>query len=527
MLTRFVRTQLLIFATISMIGVTAMAFVYMQLPTLLGIGKINVTLELPASGGLYRFGNVTYRGVQVGKVTEVRLRPGGAQATLTLDGNTKIPVDLQAGVRSVSAVGEQYVDLLPETDAGPYLVEGSVIPEKRVIMPQAVGPMLDQVSALVNSIPKDRLGTLLDETFKGLNGAGYDMQSLVDSGATIGADANRIADRTRGLIEDSTPLLDAQAEAGDSFRLWTRSLVGVTQQMVDDDSEFRTILDTGPHALNEVSRLLDQLKPTLPVLLANLTTVGKIAVTYNPSLEQMLVLMPPSIASNQSYGLAKNNPTGMLLGDFSFTLNDPPPCTVGFLPPSQWRSPEDLRDIDTPDGMYCKLPQDSPLAVRGARNFPCMGHPGKRAPTVEICDSDRPYEPLAMRPHALGPYPFDPNLLAQGIPSDDRATYGENTTLSPGGTPMPAPSGNELPGGGAPAAPNPAPQPAPAEGAVLAPTITPSAAVGGSAPERRITAATATYNPETGMYVAANGQAFVQSDLAGSAPATWKDLLPR
>ena len=51
--------------------------------------------------------------------------------------------------------------------------------------------------------------------------------------------------------------------------------------------------------------------------------------------------------------------------------------------------------------------------VRGARNYPCMGHPGKRAPTVEICDSDKPYEPLAMRQHALGPYPLDPNLVAQ------------------------------------------------------------------------------------------------------------------
>ena len=48
-----------------------MVFAYMQVPTLLGVGKITVKLELPASGGLYRFSNVTYRGVQVGKVTEM------------------------------------------------------------------------------------------------------------------------------------------------------------------------------------------------------------------------------------------------------------------------------------------------------------------------------------------------------------------------------------------------------------------------------------------------------------------------
>ena len=45
---------------------------------------MTVTLELPATGGLYRFSNVTYRGVQVGKVTAVALTPSGAKATLSL-----------------------------------------------------------------------------------------------------------------------------------------------------------------------------------------------------------------------------------------------------------------------------------------------------------------------------------------------------------------------------------------------------------------------------------------------------------
>lgn len=92
----------------------------MQVPTFLGIGKYEVKLQLPSSGGLYRFSNVTYRGVEVGKVTDVRVTPTGAEATMSLDTSPKIPIDLQAEVRSVSAVGEQYVDLRPRTDSGPY-----------------------------------------------------------------------------------------------------------------------------------------------------------------------------------------------------------------------------------------------------------------------------------------------------------------------------------------------------------------------------------------------------------------------
>ncbi|WP_156765005.1 MlaD family protein, partial [Mycobacterium sp. 1081908.1] len=128
MLTRLVKIQLTIFTIVSIVGVLAMALVYVQAPTLLGIDHITVRMELPSGGGIYRFANVTYRGVQVGKVTAVDLEPDRVRATLSLDRSPRIPADLRAEVRSISAIGEQYVDLRPRHNAGPYLEDGSVIP---------------------------------------------------------------------------------------------------------------------------------------------------------------------------------------------------------------------------------------------------------------------------------------------------------------------------------------------------------------------------------------------------------------
>jgi phospholipid/cholesterol/gamma-HCH transport system substrate-binding protein len=571
MLTRFVRIQLAIFAIVGTIAVIAMVLFYIQAPTLLGIGRMTVTLELPATGGLYRFSNVTYRGVQVGKVTAVALTANGAKATLSLGTSPKIPANLEAKVLSVSAVGEQYVDLQPRTDSAPYLHNGSVIAMHDTTIPQAVGPMLDQVSALVKSLPKNKIGQLLDESFQAFNGAGYDFGSLADSSSRIAADANAVADHTRTLIEDSGPLLDAQAQTTDSIRTWAHSLAGISDVLTTDDAKVRTILENGPGALDEASRLFEQIKPTLPVLLANLTTIGQIGVTYHPSLEQVLVLLPASVAYEQTAN-GLNWPDGWARGDFALTVDDPPICTVGFMPPNQWRSPADTSDIDTPDGMYCKLPQDSPLAVRGARNYQCMGHPGKRAPTVEICNSDKPYMPLAMRQHILGPSPVDPNLLAQGIPPDDRATadqriFGpiEGTPLPPGAVPRGTPAGprgaNPPPGTLGAAAP-PAPssgnmstqaadfppiapldvpaQPIPPPAVHLPPAPPrPPAVIDGGRPQAAPSSfgtngsrpmpsvAVAQYDPRTGRYLAPDGKLYQQSDMATStAPKKWQDLLP-
>ncbi len=525
MLTRFVRIQLVILTIASIAGMSVMIFSYLQAPMLLGVARITVKMELPATGGLYRFSNVTYRGVQVGKVTGIRVTRNSAEATLSLNTSPKIPADLQAQVHSVSAVGEQYVDLRPRTDSGPYLHDGSVIAMRDTTIPQPVGPMLDRVSALIASIPGDKLGDLLDASFKAFNGAGYDLKSLMDSAAKISRDANNVADRTRTLVDDGRTFLDSQAQTTDAIRLWAHGLAGVTRQMAKNDPQIRGLLQTGPGAAGEVTRLLNQVKPTLPVLLANLRTIGQIAVTYNASLEQLLVLFPPYVATTTAQA-GINNPTGIPIGDFAVAMEDPPPCTVGFLPPSSWRSPADTTEMDTPDGLYCKLPQDAPSAVRGARNYPCMGHPGKRAPTVEICDSDKPYEPLAMRQHVLGPYPLDPNLVSQGIPPDDRIdrndhVFGpvEGTPLSPGSPPRPAGPGQAAP-------PN----------TFLSPPPPPGSEAGGGQPaapsaftsneSRRAPVAVARYDPQTGHYLAPDGRLYQQSDLvAGARAKSWKDMM--
>ncbi len=481
LLSRFVRAQLIIFSIVSVIGLVVMSVFYMKLPNLAGVGTIDVTVDLPEAGGLYRFGNVTYRGIQVGKVTRVDLSGDGVRATLAIDGSHRIPADLTAEVRSVSAVGEQYVDLLPRTDSPPYLYDGATIERRDTEIPQPVGPMLDRLSALVGTIPKDDLRRLLDEMFAGVNGASEDLDSLLGSAEKLTATMNGVGDNTRVLVEDAVPLLDSQVRSADAIRIWTRATADVTGQLVANDPQLRTLLHSGPGFADEVSGLLDSLQLTLPVLLSNLTTVGQLAVTYNAGLEQLLVLLPPAVSLVQAVQPTKNA-SGLGIGDFRISgVSDPPACTVGFLPPSQWRSPQDVTTIDTPDNLYCKLPQDHPIAVRGARNIPCAGNPAKRAPTAAICNSDQDFVPVAPEQPVVGPYPRDPELEEQGIPPDSR--------FSP-------------PPGNAPAADTTAP--------------------GAAAPA----VAFAQYDPSTGEYLGPDGQLYRQTDLVADSHSSWEEMLP-
>lgn len=523
LLSRFVRIQLVIFTVLAIVGFVVMGVSYIQVQTFIGIGKISVKVDLPTSGGLYRFSNVTYRGIQIGEVTSVDLRPGGgATANLSIDSDKKIPADLEAEVRSVSAVGEQYLDLRPRTDAGPYLHDGSVIAPADTTVPQPVGPMLKQLNALVDTIPKDQLSVLLDESFKAFNGAGDDLGRLLDSSSTVVDSVNSVADPMQALIDKSGPLLETQTGTADEIRQWASSLSGFTKQVTTNDPQLRSVLKNGPGFARETARLLDELRPTLPVLLASLTTLGQVGVTYNAALEQVLLLLPPMVAVTQAAG-GNNNPAlgNMTPSDFRLLVSDGPPCTVGFLPFSQWRPPGETSSVDTPDGLYCKLPQDSPISVRGARNLPCLGVPGKRAPTVDICYSDKPYEPLAQRQPTFGPNPRDPNLEEQGIPPQEPDVR-TNLVPVPDGLPMPeSAAGADLPPSQGPPANPPVPaEIAPPDTGVVAPssntTDSPS----------RITFGAAKYDPRTGGYLGPDGKRYQQTDLVtGDRPTSWQQLM--
>ncbi|WP_139333054.1 MCE family protein, partial [Mycobacterium sp. SP-6446] len=170
MLTPFVRRQLILFGILTVISLGVLGIYYLQIPSLMGVGRYTLKAELPASGGLYPTGNVTYRGITIGKVTDVEPTEHGAEATLSIDSRYKVPIDAIANVHSVSAVGEQYLDLVSPGNPGKFLSDGQTISKGTV--PSEIGPALDTANRGLAVLPKDKIGQLLDETAESVGGLG-------------------------------------------------------------------------------------------------------------------------------------------------------------------------------------------------------------------------------------------------------------------------------------------------------------------------------------------------------------------
>ncbi|NUS44714.1 MAG: MCE family protein [Mycobacteriaceae bacterium] len=470
-LSTFVRWQLGVFAVLTVVGLAVMSVVYVQVPGMFGIGRYTVNLELESSGGLYPHSNVTYRGTQIGVVRAVRLTSTGVVAEMSLDSDYKIPSDTIAKVESVSAVGEQYVELEPPGRGdGHYLRDGSVIPARHSRLPQDVGPMLDRADRMISGLDNTKLQTVIGQAFEAFNGTGPELQRLLDSMRLLIQEADRASGPTKQLIEQIGPLLDTQRVSADSIRAWTTNLASVTDQLRAKDPQLRRIVEQSPGTIEQTNSLFQNLSPALPLVLANLTSIGQVTQTYVPGIQQLLVIFPPLIRALMTVGSQDSELLGAKANFANFpVMNNPPPCLKGFLSAKEWRSPSELSSPQLPPDLYCKEPHNSVMDVRGARNNPCPNDPSKRAATPRECGLDFTY-----RPPVVGP------------------------------TSLPSPQAGEPP---APKSSGPTAQP--------------------SAYERRQDART--YDPMTGIFIGSDGRTYSQPGVShggsAAAPRDWRAMM--
>ena len=451
-MSRFVKMQLTVFAVVTVIALAVMGTVYLKLPTAFGWKRTDVALEMPDTGGLYENANVSYLGTVIGRVDAVTLKPGRVVADLHFDSRAGVPENARAEIRSVSAVGEQYVEFVPDGEPTGRMADDTVLGRDRVDMPQGIGPVLDQATQLMASIDDAKMRGVISEAFDAFNGSERDLQQFLDSAQLLLDEAQRNTGVTRQLIADAEPVLDSQLRSSDSIRAWTSNLADVTDQLRENEPQLTSLIQRGPDSLGRATRVLNDLQPTMPVLVANLMSTGEVGVVYNRSLEQLLVIYP-ALVSSLITAIEGARESGQIKVDFNLQINDTPPCTTGFLPAEQRRSPADLSTPPLLNGIYCKVPQDSQISPRGARNLPCMEFPGRRGASPQDCRAND-YRPEGHNP---------PDTSEVGPPGNN-----------PNGW-----------------------------------NVVPSSTSG----EREIRTSAATYDPATGEYLGADGKAYRQVNL--------------
>ena len=372
MITSRTKKQLLVFVIITLLGVTFVGARYARLDRLFYDSAYTVTAHYDQSGGIFTGAEVTYRGVGIGQVEKMELTDDGVDVLLSIDKSSeKIPKDSRALVGNKSAVGEQYVELQPQTNEGPYLKDGSEIATDKTAIPVSTTEILTNLSNLVRSVPQSDLRTVVAESGAAFKDAGPSIGQIIDTSSSFIDTANANFETTTALIRDSRIVLQTQVDKGSAIRSFSRDLSLFSGTVADNDRYVRSLIDNGSATANQLRTFLEANRVNLGQLINNLVTTNEVTVKYLKGIGQLLVLYPYVVAGG--FTVAKKNRDGRFDAQFGLILqNEPPVCEKGYESTDR-REPQNTGDRPMRTNVGCA---DPGRTFRGAEKAPQGNRPG-------------------------------------------------------------------------------------------------------------------------------------------------------
>jgi phospholipid/cholesterol/gamma-HCH transport system substrate-binding protein len=383
MITRRTKVQLLFFVIITLVGVTFVGARYARLDRVIRDDAYTVVAHFEDSGGIFAGGEVTYRGVRIGKVEKLELTDSGVDVYLDIDNKyDEIPADTMALVGNRSAVGEQYVELQPESDDKPFLEDEGEIPVENTELPISTKTLLTNLSNTVQSVDRDALRTTVNELGLAFAGTGENLQKIIDTGNTFIETADENFDVTTALIRDSNTVLRGQIASESAIRTFATQLSLFSGTLAGADPDLRRVIDSGSFAANQLRTFLEENRVELSELIRNLTTTGEVIVKHLPGIAQVLVLYPYVVEGG--FTVVSKSPNGLYDAHFGLILSNSTVCTHGYESTDK-RPPSDGSRRPMNERAHCAEPATKTNA-RGSQHAPRRAPADYQAPVVGTYD---------------------------------------------------------------------------------------------------------------------------------------------
>ncbi len=272
---------------------------------------------MPSAGGLYSGADVTYRGVQVGKVTALDLSRNQVSVQLGMNPGEHIPDNGSVQVKELSALGEHYVDLQPATSSGPDLVNGTVIPASRVVLPVPIGTALIDLGSMLKSINPEDLQTVESFLSTAFIGTGPDLRTIIVTGQQLFDALVAAQPETVNLVVDGRTDLKTLDETDGDLATFTQGLASLTGQLRDSNSDLQALIRNSQAAEQQLNPFLAANNAAITGTISNLSIDSQVSDENNPAVRAIFELLP--MVSDDLASVANG---GQVHGVLDFNLAD-------------------------------------------------------------------------------------------------------------------------------------------------------------------------------------------------------------
>ena len=299
-----------------LVGLALLAALLLQFSkgTNLWRGTYELRLHAANVGGIKPRAGVLLAGVQVGSVAQIRLAPDGRSVTMILKIYNEFPIyhDARFVIEQSGFLGDQFVSVIPTTNAPPVLANGADVPCQEPFNLQEVAR---SAAGFIQRI---------DETAKKLDASVTDLRSQVLNAQTLSSFGTSITnmklftEQALGTVQDINNIVTTN---GAQVAVAVSNAVQFSTGLIELENSAKGVLATNSVNINQATKDIADATATFKQLAADLQAGKGLAGT---------VLQNPDLATNVqaiAANLAVTSSNLNRLGLWGILWAHPPPAT--------------------------------------------------------------------------------------------------------------------------------------------------------------------------------------------------------
>lgn len=242
--------------------------------------------ELADVGGLLVNDAVKIAGVDVGKVTSLRLERGRAVATFTVDADEELGRDTEIGVRWRNLLGLRYLYVYPAGDGE--LEEGHRFPVEAVRAPTDLSVFLRRVTPVMRALDPEVGNVVVQALSEALSGREQEVRDLVSE---AGSFLNTVADHDDQIgrvLDNGAEVVDAYAQREQELRDLLDRFADVSTTVAERNEELIAAIERIGDVEAELYRLVDTNEGDIRGSIEALDTISAILAVNHEQVEDIV-----------------------------------------------------------------------------------------------------------------------------------------------------------------------------------------------------------------------------------------------
>jgi virulence factor Mce-like protein len=240
-----------------------------------------------AGTGLHPGSEVTYDGVQVGKVTTITLVDDQAQVGMDIQPTFKVPSDATATIRPLNVFGADQISLaFAHGDGARALAAGSAVTHTAVS--DEVGDLFAAADPLLKTIDAKDLSTIVSNLAQASDGEGPTIAASIQEGAKLADLLDRTLPQQLTALDAFNGFTAALAPTGQSLDALSNATNQALPSFNANAQQYANLLKTLTPFANDLAGFLAAYHPQIQTLLASGDNVARVLLARQQDVGQAI-----------------------------------------------------------------------------------------------------------------------------------------------------------------------------------------------------------------------------------------------